>query len=112
MLLTIRLVFELGLAAIAAYFVFNVYAGYRAATGSWWTRLLAGARNSATMLWAKFCVVLAAVVANLDHIADALGQPDAKEYIQVILGNPKAVAGVMLALTAVTMWARARTLVS
>jgi|GEM_PF-6648267 hypothetical protein len=112
MLLTLRLVFDFGLAALAAYFVFNVYAGYRAATGTVWQRLLAGARNSATMLWSKFCIILAAVVANLDQIADAIGQPEAKQYIADILGNPKAVAGVMLAITAVTMIARARTLTS
>jgi len=110
-MLTVVIVFQLGIVGLAGYFGYTVYKGYRSATGTVWQRLLAGARSSATMLWGKFAIALAAVVANLDHIADALGQPDAKQYIQDALGNPKAVAGVMLVITAISMWARMRTLV-
>ncbi len=109
---TIRLIFALGTAAVAALLVFDVYRRYLKASGTTWQRLLSAGRDSATILWSKFVIVLAGLVGNLDSVADFLGQPEAKQYIQDALGNPKAVAAVMLAIAFVSMMARNRTLVN
>jgi hypothetical protein len=110
MLQVIRYTFDIGILAVAAYFAYTVYDGYRDATGTTWQRLLAGARSSATILWAKFCLILAGLVGNLDTLADALGQPEMKQYIADALGNPKAVAIVMLVISTVSFLARLRRL--
>jgi hypothetical protein len=93
-----------------AYFVYTTWSGYKAATGTVWQRLLASSRDSATMLWSKFCLALSAVVANLDTIADALGQPEAKQYIQDLFSNPKVVAGILGGVMLLNMLARLRSL--
>src|ERR1043165_2020388 len=95
----IRLTFDLGMAALALYFAWGIYSGYHAATGTTFQRLRAGSSGSATMLRGKFVSIVAAVTANLDTIADALGQPELKGYIDQLIGNPKIVAGIMLGLS-------------
>lgn len=106
----LRLAIAIGLASIAAYFIYNIYRLYRDATGTVWQRFLAAGRESATMLWSKFIIILAGIVANLDYMADLIGQPGMKEYIDQLAGNPRTVAIVMLVISVVTMTARARTL--
>lgn len=106
----IRLTFGFGVIALAAWAAWTVYSGYRSSTGTTLQRLRAGARGSATLLWGKFCVGLSAVVTWADSIADMLGQPDAKQYINDAIGNPKIVGAIMLAVSLVSMWSRLRTL--
>jgi hypothetical protein len=110
MLQVIRYTFDIGILAVAAYFAYTVWDGYRDATGTTWQRLLAGARSSATILWAKFCLVLAGLTGNLDTAADLLGQPDMKQYINAAIGNPKTVAIIMVVIPLVSILARRRTL--
>lgn len=105
-----RHIIEIVLFLIAAYYAGLVYFQYRKTTGTFWQRIIPAAGNSATMLWGKFVLVLSALVSQLDNIADLLGQPEIKDYIQTTLGNPKAVATVMALIAVVTMVARKRTL--
>lgn len=98
------------MAAPLAYFGWALYSDYRKATGSTWSRLVSAAQDSATVLWAKFCAGLAIVIANLDSIANALGDPSAATFVNTWLSNPKAVAAVMLGISIVTIVARKRTL--
>ncbi len=107
---TLRLIIGLGFAALALYIVVVNYLEYRKTSGSTWDRLLDTARNSATILWSKFCILLAGIVGSLDSIADLAGMPELKTFIDNWLGNPKVIAGVMLALSLVTFAARKRTL--
>jgi hypothetical protein len=109
MLQVIRYTFDIGILAVAAYFAYTVYDGYRDATGTTWQRLLAGARNSATILWAKICLISAGIAGNLDTLADLLGQPDMKQYIAEATG-PKTLAIVMLVMAGVSFLARLRRL--
>ena len=106
----IRLAIGGGLAALALYFVYDLVSRYKTATGTTWQRILAAGHDSATMVWSKFLLVLAGIVANLDSLADLAGQPQVKEYIDLAVGNPKTVALIMLGISLVTMLARFRTL--
>lgn len=107
---TLGLIFSLGLLAIVAYIAWSFYSDYRTETGTRWQRLLGAANHSVTILWAKFCLVVAAVTAQLDSIADLFGAPEAKDAINAYVGNPKIIAAVMLAMACVTIFARKRTL--
>ena len=104
------LVIAFSLVGLTVWFGVDIYRGYAKGTGTTWERLLNAGKDSATMLWGKFTIVLAGIVGNLDKVADFLGQPEVKTYIETALGNPKAVALAMVGIAAVTMWARLRTL--
>ena len=106
----LKIIVEATLAAIAVYYIVATYLHYRKGVGTQWERLIAAARNSATMLWSKFVLVLSAIVSQLDNLADLLGQPDMKTYIQTLIGNPKIVAVVMAMIAIISMISRARTL--
>ena len=107
---TLRIIFEIAILLLALAIVLTVYLQYRKETGTTWQRLLGAAQHSATILWAKFCIVVAGVAGNLDSLADMLGQPEAKDFINAWVGNPKVIAGIMLAIALVTIGARKRTL--
>lgn len=106
---TIGLVFSLGMLAVLAYIAWTLYSQYRkTTTGSTLERLIAAARNSETILWNQFCIGLAAIVANLDHICDLLNMPETKQFIDTWVGNPKVVALVMVLISTITIGARLR----
>lgn len=106
---TIRIIFDLCLVAALGYIGVTFYLQYREEqVGTWWQKSLAAARDSATILWTKFCAAVALVVYQLDSLADLAGLPEWKDAINTWLGNPRAIAGVMLAISLVTFWARTR----
>lgn len=105
----LRLAFDIAIAAIAVYVAITFYKQYREETGpTCWQRALGAAKDSATILWSKFVLLLAGITGNLDTIADLVGAPEMKTYIDTALGNPKVVAGVMMGIAFITMWARLR----
>ena len=97
------------LCAILAYVAWVGISSWRKQTGSLWTRILGTANESATILWTKFVAVLAVIAGGLDFIADFVGMPEVKETIQGAM-NPKYVAGFVLAVAIITIFARRRTL--
>lgn len=107
---TFKTIFALALVGVFAYLAITVYIQYRAATGPLWQRALAAAQNSATILWAKFGMLLAALVGAIGDIGDLFGDPNIRGYAETFLGNPKVVAGILLAFSLVTVAARKRTL--
>lgn len=107
---TLGIIFSIAMLAFAAYVAWTVYSQYRKETGTTWNRLLATAEHSATILWSKFCYVLAGIVGQLDNIADFFNAPEAKDFINTWIGNPKLIAGIMLAMAFITIMARKRTL--
>ena len=107
---TARLLIDLFFLGLLIVVGFHLAAQYRKSSGSRWERLLAAGRESATILWGKFCILLSALIASLDSLADFLNMPELKTYIEAALGNPKTVAAIMLVLSAVSIYARRRTL--
>jgi hypothetical protein len=106
---TFRLILSLGALALAAYIVFTFAREYREAKGSTWDRLLEASRDSATILWQKFVILVAAVGASLGQLADMIDQPELKESIQSAL-KPEYVAAFVIGTALVSWWARKRTM--
>jgi hypothetical protein len=107
---TARLLIDLFFVGLLIVVGWHMTVQYRKTSGTTWERLLFAGKQSATILWGKFCLLLSGLIASLDSLADLLNMPELKTYIEMALGNPKAVAGVMLALSVVTIYARKRTL--
>jgi hypothetical protein len=105
-----RLLIDLFFLGLLVVIGFHLVAQYRKARGSAWQRLLAAGKESATILWGKVCILLSGLIASLDSVADFLNMPELKTYIETALGNPKTVAAIMLLLSAVSIYARRRTL--
>jgi hypothetical protein len=103
-----RFIFLGSVLALIGFVCWTVYSQYRLTTGTVFQRLLAGARNSATILWSKFVAVIALITMQLDNVADLLGSPELKEFINQWVGNPKTIAAVMLIISGVTIYARLR----
>jgi hypothetical protein len=106
----VRLAFQVGLLAVAVWVAWTCIQVYATETGTFWERMLKTARDSATLLWARFCMLVAGVVANIDTAADFLGVPELKPFIDTWLGSPKIIAGVMLLVSMITIAARKRTM--
>ncbi len=104
-----KLAITVALAAFVAYVVFVVVSAWVKTSGSPWQRLLATADESATILWAKFTAVVAVLAGGLDYIADYIGQPEIADAIKALM-KPQFVAGFMIFVAVVTVWARKRTL--
>ena len=74
-----------------------------------WTRLLNATQESATIMWSKFVIIVAGIVINVDALVDFMGVPQLKEYIDPFF-DPKIVGAVIVAIMAINMRARFRTL--
>jgi ABC-type spermidine/putrescine transport system permease subunit II len=105
-----KLIVTLAFISIIVFLAGTFYWEYSKAEGTKWQRALKAAEDSATILWAKFVMLLSAIVGSIGDIGDWLGQPEIRGYAETVLGNPKIVAGVLLAVSLVTMSARKRTL--
>jgi hypothetical protein len=95
--------------AAVVYLIADSVRAFFSAAGSMRQRLWAAARHSATVLWARFCVAVAALVDVLVWIADLLNAPGVAGAIQSYL-SPSVVAGIMIAIAVITEIARRRTL--
>jgi len=95
--------------AVATWFVYDFVKALATEKGTLWQRLLAASKDSATVIWSKFVIVVGMIVAVLDRIATAFGDPALATQIQTYL-TPQYVGYGLAALFAVNMWARFRTL--
>lgn len=108
MLTSIRFVFTVVTLVMFAYVAITFYVQWLKETDTGWQRLLCAARDSATILWAKFVMAVGCLVGQLDNIADFVGMPQAKDFINTWVGNPKALSALMIGIALITMWARTR----
>jgi hypothetical protein len=72
------------------------------------TRLIGAARDSETILWGQFCILVACVAGQLDNVADLLGVPEMKDFINSWVGNPQVISLIMLIIASVSIKARLR----
>lgn len=107
---TIGIFVSLAFACVAIYIAATMINAYRKHPElSGWERWLATARESATMLWAKFSLVIAGVVANLDTIFNAVGLPQVTEAINKY-ADPKVAAAIIAVIALGAGLTRMRTL--
>ena len=105
----IKATFLLLIAAAAAYGVYRAAAVYRATAGSPWDKLLATAKNSATVLWQYVVAGSGVVMLYAGQAADLLNMPEVRVFIQERM-QPEYVGGALVAIAVITVVARLRTL--
>lgn len=87
--------------------VLNEWRKYPELSG--WNRWRETARGSGTILWTKFSLAVAGVVANLDTIFNAMGLPQVTEAINKYV-DPKVAAGIIAVIALGAGMSRMRTL--
>lgn len=95
------------LIGLVGFYAYEFYRGYRAATGTLWERLVAGAKGSATILWARFVQVVAALTTWLVSASDLLNAPSVGQAIQTYL-KPEYVAAAFVLIAVISEVARRR----
>ncbi|HEY1361496.1 MAG TPA: hypothetical protein VGF60_04580 [Xanthobacteraceae bacterium] len=95
--------------AALAYVAIDAVRSFTRAAGSLWQRLLAVGKQSSTLLWQRFVVLVAGLADALAWAADLLGEPSVASALQAHL-KPSTVAAVMVAVAIVSELARRRTL--
>ena len=106
----IHIITSLFFVAVLGYVLYTIWTQYKQepADLSPYDKLWAAMKDSATIFWSKFVIILAALVAQLDNIADFFNMPELKNYINLALGNPKTVALIMMVISSLTIVARLR----
>ena len=106
MITTIVLVAAL---AVSIFVVYRVVVNYRTAEGSVWERLIAAAKNSATVLWQYVVIAGGTLLGWSVQLADALNMPEVRSAIQDNL-RPEYVGVALVGIAIITVIARLRTL--
>lgn len=104
---------------IAAYFIFlrpvlhaipALKAFYTQADG-FWAKVSALGWHSATIAWGYFIALVGVAMTWLEPAATALGDPDLKAQVtNTLAANPKILAYAMMAISAITIAARLRSI--
>lgn len=95
------------LAGLLGFYVYEFAIGYKEAKGTTWQRVLAGAKGSATILWARFVQAVTASVTLLVSLADLLNAPQVGQAIQQY-AKPQYVAAIFVGIAIITEIARRR----
>jgi hypothetical protein len=83
---------------------------WRVADG-FWEKVWALCGNSATMAWMYAVQVLGQLLQWIDPIANLLGDPDLRAQVtETLQANPKVLGYVLMAISAITIAARLRSL--
>lgn len=109
-MLAFRVIVGIGLFAIFAYVAVIFVMDFMGETGATtWQRLLAAGKNSATILWARFTLMVSSLSGALVALASYLGEPSVGDAIKTAL-QPQYVLGFVILSAVITEWARRRTL--
>ncbi len=92
-----------------AFIILTFVRDYIGAVGTPWARALTACRESATVLWSKFVLLIGFATTGLVQLADYLGDPGLADAIKGVL-QPQYVGPFLLVVTFITLWARMRTL--
>ena len=98
-------------ALFIVYILIDGFKDFAQASGTVWQKLLAVGKNSATILWARFTGLVAALAGALAFVADYLNAPGVGDAIKSGIGDhPQYVAAFSLFVAVMTEFARRRTL--
>lgn len=105
----IELVVNIPLILLGVYFLYSMVSGYIESAGTVWGRVLNAGKGSATIVWARFVVIVNSGIAVLAGAADFVKSPEVSSALQTY-GGPKVVAAIMIGVAVVSELARRRTL--
>lgn len=94
---------------IAALALGDLIYNYVKSTGTVWQRLLAAGKGTATILWARFAMIVTGISDALVALATFLNEPGVAPQIQAVL-QPQYVAAFVIGTLVITEIARRRTL--
>lgn len=101
----------IGTLVLLAYIGWTFYTQWQKEAGkNTWQRMIAASRDSLTILTAKLTAIVGIGVGFLDQIADLLNAPEAKDFINTWIGNPKIISAIMLTISALVWRARLRSM--
>jgi TRAP-type C4-dicarboxylate transport system permease small subunit len=80
---------------VIAYLGWDIYRGYKAADGNWFTRIVDGTKEAASSLWTGFTVIVTFGISGLAYMAKVVNAPAVAGALQQY-GSPKVVAVVMV----------------
>lgn len=103
------IVVDIVLAAIVGYFIYDFVVTFATSTGTIWQRLLATGKQSATILWQRFVVIVTGLSGGLVMLADYLNAPGVGDAIKSVI-QPQYVAVFVIAIALISEIARRRTL--
>ena len=106
-----------GLICVYGFFLRPVLAAmpqfkkFYAEADGFWAKIWAVCGKSATLAWSYILVGIGALVQFIDPMAAALGDPDLKsQVINTLQSDPKILGYVMMAISAITIAARLRSI--
>jgi hypothetical protein len=105
----ISLIITLAVIATLAWLAYHVVKKFKTSEGTFWDRLLAGFKDSATILVAGATYVGGAILGFIGQAADALNVPQVAEVVRTQIPAEYMGYGLM-ALAVVTVLARLRSL--
>ena len=94
---------------VIAWILYTFIYSYLTETGTFWQRTLKACKDSATIVWAKLVIIVGMLVASLDKVAVALGDPSLVSQFQQYL-TPTTVGITTAIIMVLSIWARLRTL--
>jgi hypothetical protein len=101
---------DIVIATLAIIFIVETLVGYfQSSEKTVWQRLLASAKCSATILWARFVTLVTAAVGGLVWLADLVNEPTLAAAITSYL-TPRVVAVIFVGSALISAIARRRTL--
>ena len=106
---------KIGIAISIACFAYAVYVGYilwreyrkTDATKTRVARAVEAAKNSQTILWNQFVIIVSGIVSQIDNVADFFNMPQIKDFVDQWF-TPKTVAAIMLGIAVVSIRMRMR----
>lgn len=98
-----------GLGLLVAFIVVKLVVGYATAEGSPWDRILASAKDSATILWNYIIAVSGALIIWADQAAAFFNMPEVQKFLTEHL-TPARLGTALTVIAVVGIVARLRTL--
>ena len=84
---------------------------FYAEADGFWAKVSALGWHSATIAWSYFMIVVGLIMNWIEPLATALGDPDIKNQVtNTLQADPKILAYVMMAISAITIAARLRSI--
>jgi hypothetical protein len=106
---TINVIMGIGLACWCGYLIYLFVTDYMKEQGPVWQRLLVAGKNSATILWARFQLIVTTAVGAIATLASYLDAPGVGDAIKSAI-KPEYVLVAAIIIPLVSEWARRRTL--
>ena len=100
---------DIMLALLAIYVIVDIIHHLATVQGTWLEKIWAGFRESLTILWSRFVLLVAALADLLVYVADWINAPGMADAIKAVV-RPEYIGPLIVFIVFVTELARRRTL--